>query len=81
MHKGDGSPVTGKHYQNEQCKFYELTLDNDGTPFVYTANVQLITKVYLNKHSTLPRCYELNKKDKKMVGVGMKNKKMVAPEE
>ena len=80
MHKGDGSPVTGKRYQNEQCKFYELTLDNDGTPFVYTANVQLITKVYLNKHSTLPRClYKLNKKDKKMVGVGMK--KMVAPEE
>ena len=41
--------------------------------------MQLITKVYLNKHSTLPRCYELNKKDKKMVEVGMK--KMVAPEE
>ena len=70
MHKGEGSPVTGKRYQIEQCKFYELTLDNDGTPFVYTANVQLITKVYLNKHSTLPRCYELNKKDKEMVRWG-----------
>ena len=48
------------------------------TPFVYTSNVQLISKVFLNKNSNLSRCYSLNKKDKKMVEEGMK--KMVEPE-
>ena len=76
--KADGSPVSGKRYQNPQCAFYQLTLDNDGDPFVYTSNVQLISKVFLNKNSNLSRCYSLNKKDRKMVEEGMK--KMVEPE-
>ena len=76
--KADGSPVGGRRYQNPQCAFYQLTLDNDGDPFVYTSNVQLISKVFLNKTSNLSRCYSLNKKDKKMVEEGMK--KMVEPE-
>ena len=36
-------------------------------PFCWRNNVQLISKVYLKKHLTLPRCYTLNAKDKKMV--------------
>ena len=30
-------------YQQKDCKAYELTLDNDGVPFVWTSNVQIIT--------------------------------------
>ena len=37
--------------------------DNDGA----TPNVQLISKVYLKKHTSQPRTYSLNKKDAKMV--------------
>ena len=33
--KADGSPVTGQRYQNPQCAAYQLTLDNDGDPFVW----------------------------------------------
>ena len=40
---------------------------NDGDRFCWTAQAQLISKVYLKKHLTLPRCYTLNAKDKKMV--------------
>ena len=40
---------------------------NDGNRFRWTAQAQLISKVYLKKHPTLPRCYNLNAKDKKMV--------------
>ena len=52
--------------------------DNDGDPFVWTSNFQVISKVYLEKHSSLPRTYLLNKKDGKMVQQGMA--KMVQPE-
>ena len=41
--------------------------DNDGAPFQWTPNVQLISKVYLKKHTSQPRTYSLNKKDAKMV--------------
>ena len=76
--KADGSPVSGQRYQNPQTAAYQLTLDNDGDPFVWTSNFQVISKVYLEKHSSLPRTYLLNKKDKKMVQEGMA--KMVEPE-
>ena len=42
-------------------------LDNDGAPFQWTPNVQLISKVYLKKHTSQPRTYSLNKKDAEMV--------------
>ena len=61
---------TGKElagYQNPECAAYKLTLDNDGAPFQWTPNVQLISKVYLKKHTSQPRTYSLNKKDAKMV--------------
>ena len=77
--KADGSPVTGpKRYQNPQTAAYQLTLDNDGSPFEWTSNIQIISKVYLTKHHSLPRTYLLNKKDGKMVKQGMA--KMVQPE-
>lgn len=75
--KADGSPVTGQRYQNPQCAAYQLTLDNDGDPFVYTSNFQLLTKVYLQKHSSQPRTYKMSAKDKKMVKAGMA--KLVTP--
>ena len=31
----DGSPVTGQRYQNPQTAAYQLTLNNDGDPFVW----------------------------------------------
>ena len=42
--------VTGQRYQNAQTASYQLTLDNDGSPFVWTSNIQIISKVYLTKH-------------------------------
>ena len=54
-----------------------LTRDNNGAAFVYTSNVQLISKVYLLKTSQPDVC-TLSKKDKKMLLEGMK--RMVAPE-
>ena len=76
--KADGSPVRGQRYQNPQTAAYQLTLDNDGDPFVWTSNFQVISKVYLGKHSSQPHTYLLNKKDHKMVQQGMA--KMVQPE-
>ena len=43
-----------------------------------SSNYQIISKVYLKKHSTLPLCYSLSAADKKMVTSTMK--KMVGPE-
>ena len=68
-----------RRYQSPECKYYELTLDNDGAPFTWTSNFQVITKVYLTKHPGLPRAYKLNyQKDAKMTKQAMA--KMVAPE-
>ena len=64
--------------QNRACKYYKLTSDNDGEAFRWTSNYQIISKVYLKKHSTLPLCYSLSAADKKMVTSTMK--KMVGPE-
>ena len=50
-----GSDVTGGRYQNKHCAAYKLTRDNDGAAFVYTSNVQLISKVYLQKTSQTSR--------------------------
>ena len=76
--KGDGTPPDGPRYQNRACKYYKLTSDNDGEAFRWTSNYQIISKVYLKKHSTLPLCYSLSAADKKMVTSTMK--KMVGPE-
>ena len=67
------SPVTGLRYQNPQAAAYQLTctLDNDGEPFMWTSNFQIISKVFLNRHSSQPRTYLLNKKEGKMVQQGM----------
>ena len=46
--------MTGGRYQNKHCAAYKLTRDNDGAAFVYTSNVQLISKVYLQKTSQRP---------------------------
>ena len=61
----NGKELSG--YQNPECVAYKLTLNNSGEPFRWTANVQLISKVYLKKHTSQPRTYLLNKKDTKMV--------------
>ena len=47
--------------------YYKLTSDNDGEAFRWTSNYQIISKVYLKKHSSLPLCYSLSAADKKMV--------------
>ena len=65
-------------HQNRACKYYKLTSDNDGEAFRWTSNYQIISKVYLKKHSSLPLCYSLSAADKKMVTSTMK--KMVGPE-
>jgi hypothetical protein len=53
----DGKELSG--YQNKECAAYKLTLNNDGVPFRWTPNVQLITKVYLKKHLSQARTYTL----------------------
>ena len=45
-----------------------LMRNNDGVAFTYTPQVQIISKVFLKKHSQLPMTYTLNAKDTKMVG-------------
>ena len=65
-------------HQNRACKYYKLTSDNNGEAFRWTSNYQIISKVYLKKHSSLPLCYSLSAADKKMVTSTMK--KMVGPE-
>ena len=42
------------------------------------SNYQIISKVYMKKHSRLPLCYSLSAADKKMVTSTMQ--KMVGPE-
>ena len=42
---------------------------NDGDTFAWTSNIQLISKVYLKKHTSMGCTYTLNKKDYKMVRV------------
>ena len=61
-------------YQNPECAAYKLTYDNDGAAFQWTPNVQLISKVYLKKHTSQGRTYILNKKDAKMVKDSMRNR-------
>ena len=67
-----GKELSG--YQNKECAGYKLMLNNDGTCFSWTSNVQLITKIYLQKHLNQPRTYTLNKKDTKMVTVAAASK-------
>ena len=60
----DGKALEG--YQNRECAAYQLRLDNDGALFRWTANVQIISKVYLRRKDQ-PRTFTLNKKDERMV--------------
>ena len=46
--------------------------NNDGDTFAWTSNIQLISKVYLKKHTSMGRTYTLNKQDYKMVNDTMK---------
>ena len=62
--KGEGTAPDGLRYQNRACKYYKLTSDNDGEAFRWTSSYQIISKVYLKKHSTLPLCYSLSAADK-----------------
>ena len=48
-------------------KAYKLMRNNDGVAFVYTPQVQIISKVILKKHSQLAMTYTLNAKDARMV--------------
>ena len=75
-----GPPQTARATRTERASTttYKLTSDNDGEAFRWTSNYQIISKVYLKKHSTLPLCYSLSAADKKMVTSTMK--KMVGPE-
>ena len=51
-----------------------MSFSTPGDVFAWTSNVQLISKVYLKKHTSMGRTYTLNKKDSKMVGDAMKKK-------
>ena len=42
-----GNVPAGRRYQNASCKAYELCPFNDGDRFCWTAQAQLISKVYL----------------------------------
>ena len=57
----DGKELKG--YQNKECFAYKLMANNDGDVFAWTSNVQLISKVYLKKHTSMGRIYTLNKKE------------------
>ena len=61
----NGKELSG--FQNPKCAGYKLTSNNCGEPFRWTGNVQLISKVYLKKHTSQMLTYILNKKDAKMV--------------
>ena len=68
----DGNELAG--YQNANCFAYKLMANNDGDTFAWTSNIQLISKVYLKKHTSMGRTYTLNKQDYKMVNDTMKKK-------
>ena len=54
-------------YQNKSCAGYQLMEDNDEELFYWTANVQIISKVYLAKHPTQRDVRTLNRSDTKML--------------
>ena len=64
-------PIKGRglfHAYNVQIR------NNDGEPFRWTPNVQLISKVDLRKHTSQPRTYNLNKQDANMVKAAVTKK-------
>ena len=69
-----GKELSG--FQNKECAGYKLTHDNCGEPFCWTSNVQLISKVYLKKHTSQMLTYALNTRDKKMVSEAVKKKQV-----
>ena len=64
-------------YQNKECAAYKLMTNNDGVPFCWTSTIQIVSKIYLKKHSSQPRSYTLNKKDAKMVGTDVAKRVVV----
>ena len=50
----NGKDLPGK-YQNKACAGYRLPLDNNGEPWRWISNFQVIVAVALKKHPTLPR--------------------------
>ena len=54
--------------------------DNDGEAFRWTNNYQIISKVYLKKHSNLPLCYSFSQCGRQEDLVTSTMKKMVGPE-
>ena len=42
-------------YQNRGCAGYRLTFQNDGAPFRYVSNYQVLAVVELRRHPTIER--------------------------
>ena len=51
-----------------------MSFSTPGDVFAWTSYAQLISKVYLKKHTSMGRTYTLNKKDSKIVVDTMKKK-------
>ena len=60
-------------YQNKACVGYKIMENNDDARWAWTSNVQLISKVYLKKHSS-EDWHTLNAKDRKMVSTAVTKK-------
>ena len=73
-----GPPQTARATRTERARVLQADERQRWEAFRWTSNYQIISKVYLKKHSTLPLCYALSAADKKMVTSTMK--KMVGPE-
>ena len=77
--KGDGTPRRRPALPEQSVQVLQADeRQRWGAAFRWTSNYQIISKVYLKKHSSLPLCYSLSAADKKMVTSTMK--KMVGPE-
>ena len=61
-------------FEQRSASTDQLRLDNANEIFRWTANVQIISKVYLRRKDQ-PRTYTLNKKDERMVKGALKKKK------
>ena len=64
--------------REQQCRFTQIAIHcpHSLTPTItaLTRRVQIISKVYLKKHTSQGRTYILNKKDAKMVKDSMRNR-------
>ena len=67
-----GPPQTARATRTERARVLQADERQRWEAFRWTSNYQIISKVYLKKHSTLPLCYSLSAADKKMVTSTMK---------